>query len=699
MPPLNPPNSPSEYWRSLGDLERTPEFQAFLEREFPEDAQGPIGETTRRQFLKLMGASIALAGLTSCRWPEEKIAPFAHRPDGRVPGAPQYFATARELHGVGTGLVVTSYDGRPIKIEGNPLHPQSLGAADVWAQAGLLEMYDPERSRRVMHRAGSQRLVKTGEDFAEFSREMFAKLRDSKGAGLCVLSEASESPSVKDLRDRVAREMPAARWVEYEAVSPDNQRAGSALAFGRPLREHVNYAGAKVVVALDADPLMTHPAAVRNARDFAEGRQPAEGRMSRLYVFENSYTITGTMADHRYPTAAAAIPRVAAHLAAEVAKLRLDDSTARFEPLEALARFEKLPEELAPLAAIARDLMKYRGQCAVVAGPRQPARVHALVAWINVELRNYGQTITLTEEPYPERTSHAEALKALADDMRGGKVETLLILGGNPVYTAPPDLEFAAVLAKVPTTLHLSLYDDETSRLCAWHVPRAHYLESWGDTRAFDGTVAITQPLIAPLYDGKTPTELLENLLSDTPASGHEVVRRTFKQNFGEAEFDSRWSHALEDGVVKDSAYPAVAAPPMNRESIDGHLASLAPSAPALSKDNLELVFARDLKVQYKRSSLGIGWTLAGPLLQLVIYTLVFRRVLSLQIENYASFVFIGVLVWGWFQTSLAQSAGLITSSRPLVLQPAFPLELLPHVTVAVRLFHFMVAGSSRSDF
>ncbi|MBN1490733.1 MAG: TAT-variant-translocated molybdopterin oxidoreductase, partial [Phycisphaerae bacterium] len=293
MPSIGSDNLGPAYWRSLDELADTPAFRAFVEREFPAGATEWLSGPSRRQFLKVMGASFALAGLAACRWPEERIVPHVHRPEGHMPGVPERYATAMERSGVATGFLVTSYDGRPIKVEGNPLHPDSRGATDAPAQASILELYDPDRSQRVVRRDGGQRIVSGWEDFVAFAQAHFSELKTRQGDGLAILSEATASPSAAAMRARLGEVLPKASWYEFEPVSRDNERAGTRLAFGEPLRMHLALDEAAVIACFDADLLLRHPAAVGYTRDFAKGRAGCdEGRMSRLYVAESSFSLT-----------------------------------------------------------------------------------------------------------------------------------------------------------------------------------------------------------------------------------------------------------------------------------------------------------------------------------------------------------------------------------------------------------------------
>lgn len=601
MSPKSTGQSAKLYWRSLDELADTPEFRAFVEKEFPAHAEEMLSGASRRSFLKIMGASIALGGMTACRWPQEEILPFAYRDPGRVPGGPEQYATAMELSGVARGLLVTSYDGRPIKIEGNPRHPESLGAADALSQASILELYDPDRSKMPRSREDGEVLNRTWDDFDAFAAGHFGAL---KGSGFHVLSEASSSPTLQDLRTRLSVAFPQMIWLEYEPLSRDNERAGASQFFGKPLRPHLHLDQAAVTVSLDADILMTHPAAVKYARDFAGKRRADDGTMNRLYVVESAMSVTGSMADRRYALASADVPLIAAQVAAELFASVTESPLLTAEIRTAIERLASSGPKHAFVASMAADLVRHRGRGLVVAGHRQPPHVHALVHFINALLGNAGTTITYTAEIDSARPSHLDAMRTLAREMKEGKVSTLLILGGNPVYTMPAGFSFASLLAKVPTSIHLSLYDDETSALCRWHLPRAHYLESWGDARAYDGTLTLTQPLIEPLYGGRTETELLAAILGEPVVKGYDLVRRTFAQA-GEQDFEKRWRRALHDGFVADSGFPVDPAAP----DLVATLAALegAPSGTRPAEGSLEIVFTQDHSV-YDGRFANNGW-------------------------------------------------------------------------------------------
>ncbi len=577
------------YWRSLDDLAGKPEFQRWVRDEFPGMAEELSAPSTRRGFLKIMAASLGLAGFTACRWPKEEIHPFANRPDGRVPGVPQQFATAFELGGAALGLLVTSYDGRPIKIEGNPLHPASLGAANAFAQASVLELYDPDRSQNPVRREKGQELSARWDDFVAFAGPHFDGLRAKGGAGFAVLSEETSSPSLARLRERFRTVFPRASWHEYEPISRDAEREGTRLLFGRALRPLLHLDRADVIVCLDDDPIYQHPNALRHARDFASLRRAENGAMNRLYVAESVLSLTGAAADHRVAVSSRKIASLVVQLSAELSRLGVRLPGAPSELDRALAQPGQLLEA-SFVATAARDLAASRGRALVLVGPRQPAPVHALCHALNLALD--GAVTYVEDSGAAGRPGHFESLAALVAEMKGGGVGTLLILGGNPVYDAPADLGFPGALGGVQTPIHLGLYDDETSRRCRWHVHRAHYLESWGDVRAWDGTVSVQQPLIEALYGGKSAIELLALAVGE-PAAGYDIVRATHAGLASGSDAEAAWKRTLNDGVLAGSAAPAPAKPVEARPSLE-LMPELLAALSRASGNELEIVFTPD---------------------------------------------------------------------------------------------------------
>jgi len=544
----------AEYWRSVEHLADTPQMRELISKEFPgydvEDMLGP----SRRHFMKLAGASMALAGITlsGCRrWPEEKLAPYSTNPRGRLPGVPEQYATAMEVGGVAMPLLVTSYDGRPIKIEGNPSHPFSYtvkekqGATSAFAQASILDMYDPTRSRTVL----SDGKPGTWDAFADFVAKAIAPLKGS-GEGIAVLSEASNGPTALELKKKFAAAFPKSTWFEYEPISCDAERDGSKLAFGKVVRSVINFDKAKCVVSLDADLLGTHPAAIRHAANWADSRRGVDGgknaKMNRVYIAETGFSITGTVADNRLPVDPARLYAIARGIAfrLDVAGVTGDD---QFSDLE--TKF---------VDAAAADL---KDGGVIAGGGALTAAGHALVHAINAVIGAPGKTVTLLEDPSSDRPGHCKAIADLTEALKAGKVTTLIILGGNPVYDAPADLLFADAIRKAQTTIHLSLYANETSQVANWHIPRAHYLESWGDAVAYDGTPGIVQPLIMPLYDGKSYIELLAVLAGDAVTEGHELLLRTWTALMGVSAEDLALRTVIERGLAEGKSYPAFSGP------------------------------------------------------------------------------------------------------------------------------------------
>jgi len=554
------------YWKSLGQLTGEPAARAFLEREFPEGASEPPEGVTRREVLMLLGASLSLAGLAGCRRPEEKIVPYVSAPEEIIPGVPRHYATTMPEGNSAHGLVVESHEGRPTKIEGNELHPSTAGSSSVWIQASILDLYDADRSQFV--RNGDER--KTWADFvAAWGALDEAHLADA-GAGLAVLARPASSPTASRLAALVRDRFPRARWATYEPLGDENVHAGTENATGRDLQPVYHFERAKVILSLDADFLFTEREGVRNARDFADGRRVADpsDSMSRLYVVEGPLSLTGANADHRLRLRSSGVEAFVALLAERLKPgLYADTSSA---------------PDVDPrwIEALAEDLTAHRGESLIVAGPGQPATVHAAVASLNLVLGNVGSTLTYHEAPHATRSSIA-SLVDLVGSMHSGEVKTLVILGGNPAYDAPVDLDFGGALAQVEQIVHLSSHVDETSQSATWHLPSAHYLESWGDAAAADGTLSVVQPLIAPLFGGKSQIDLLSLMATGVETPGYDAVRETWRQILGELDFEKRWNRALHDGLLKDSADPPV----------DVELQGFEAPSVSVAGDGLEVVF------------------------------------------------------------------------------------------------------------
>ena len=532
------------YWRSLDELADTKEFQQLVEKEFSQYL--PISNpVNRRTFLKLMGASLAFAGLNACtKQPQEKIFPYVQPPEELVPGKPLYFATAMLRGGYANGVLVENHMGRPTKVEGNPEHPASLGATDIFAQAEVLNLYDPERSQVLMHLGR----ISTWEAFVTAMSNALEAQRAKAGAGLRILTETITSPSLAHQLQTLLAAFPSAKWYQYEPVNRDQVYAGAQLAFSEFVETQYRFEQAEVVLSLDADFMGDMPGSLRYARDFMAMRRVAdEAKMNRLYMIESTPTLTGTVADHRLAMKPSSVEGFASALLAEVEDrgLRIEDRDPRSSILD--PRWIK---------AVASDLKQHHGACVVVAGEQQSARVHALAHAMNHALGNVGTTVIYTEPVVAQPKSQTESLRELTVEMSNGQVELLLMLGGNPVFNAPVDLNFAQALDNVSQRVHLSLHEDETSAFSHWHIPALHSLESWGDARAFDGTITLIQPLIAPLYGGKSPYEVLALFTNQAGQTTHDIVQAYWKNQNLAVRFEDFWQTSLHDGLIANSALP-----------------------------------------------------------------------------------------------------------------------------------------------
>jgi len=585
-------------WRSLEELAGDEALIKSIEGEFPSAIEQLTDLASRREFLRVMGASLALAGLSGCiRQPEEKIIPYARAPEQIVPGKPLYYATAMTHGGAGIGLLVESHMGRPVKVEGNPLHPavpeimraanerapasqMRFGATDAITQASVLSLYDPDRSQTVL-RSGQ---IDTWESFFTQLRHQLEHFDATRGRGLRLLTETVVSPTLADQIQQLLAKYPAAAWHQYEAINDDNALLGARMAFGADVSPTYDFAKAEVILSLDDDFLGDGPMHLVYARQYAERRrQAAEGRMNRLYVVETSRTPTGAAADHRLP---AGEHELISLLVAVARGLKLD-----------------LPETSLPAVqqpwvdAIVDDLGKARGRSIVLVGRNQPAFVHALADNLNAVLGNIGQTVSFRRPAAARVEVQQDSMRELARAMGAGEVEALIVLGGNPAYNAPADTKFADSLNKVRFSVHLSEYADETSALCTWHIPQSHYLESWGDTRAADGTVSIIQPLISPLYESKTAHDVVAALMGNPDAASHDIVFEYWRRQHEAAKtagaFDAVWQKTLHDGAGAKTAAP------VKNVSIANNLAAvltvaLVREAGANQSTNVQLVFRPD---------------------------------------------------------------------------------------------------------
>jgi MoCo/4Fe-4S cofactor protein with predicted Tat translocation signal len=529
------------YWRTLEELAQSDEFQRVVERDFPSVASLLNNGLSRRDFLRIMSASLALAGLGACaERPTEQIVPYVQAPEERLTGKSLDYATAFTLAGYATGILVKSYEGRPIKIEGNPEHPASLGGTNPFIQASILTLYDPERSQVVRQSTG----ISTWDDFVRTARARLDLLRPSGGAGLRLLTGAVTSPTLSEQIGVFLKQFPQAKWHAYDPISRDNTREGMRLAFGQDGECLYRFDRAEVILALDCDFLFSEPGSLRYARDFSRRRRVRgeKAEMSRLYVAEPTPSITGSMADHRLAITAGRIVELAQAVAWRLGSKQIGGQDA---------------QDLAPYRAwietVAADLQEHRGSSLVIAGEFQPPQVHLLAHSMNQLLGNGGATVVYTEPLEGQGVNRAASVQELAREMAQGAVETLFIAGTNPVYSAPADLRFREALSKVRFRAHFSEYEDETSALCQWHVPQAHFLETWSDARSFDGVATIMQPLIAPLYGGRSAHELIAALTGSAEESSYDIVRAFWRRRAGKRDFDAWWERALHDGFVPDT--------------------------------------------------------------------------------------------------------------------------------------------------
>src|SRR5438552_11926924 len=549
-------SSSKQYWRSLEELADSPILEEFVRREFPQQAEEWNDPVERRTFLKLMGASLALAGLSGCViQPPEKVIPYVKQPEEETPGKGLYFATAFSLGGIATPLLVRSNEGRPTKIEGNPDHPNNRNsdpndkgssATDIFSQASILTLYDPDRSQTPLYRGETR----PWSAFVAEIRGLIDKegdgLKAKKGAGLRFLTETITSPTLGAQIKQILTDFPEVKWHQYEPVNRDNARAGAIMAFGQPVNTIYDFSKADRILSLGSDFLSAMPGSLRYARDYAAKRRAVaqavslrDDEMTRLYVIESTPTITGANADHRFavkpsdltlamqavasqllpPTSVWVWPKGAQPLLGHEGPF----GNPNLEPVDTPRSNLTLPKSI---TALTDDLLQHKGASIIVVGDDQPPIIHALAHVINNSLGNVGKTVFYADPVEANSVDQTQSLRELVNDIDGGKVDTLIIIGGNPAYNTPVDLRLNFDrLNKVKLRAHLSLYNDETSELCHWHIPAAHYLESWSDASSYDGTVTIVQPLIAPLYEGKTAHEVLALFSDNYDRKTYDIVR------------------------------------------------------------------------------------------------------------------------------------------------------------------------------
>ena len=584
-----PRRTGKKYRRSLEELADTPEFREFVAREFPQQAEGWNDPVERRTFMKLMGASLALAGLSGCVFqPPEKIVPYVNQPEDHVPGKPLFFATAMPLLGVATPILVRSNEGRPTKIEGNPDHPNNRptdfppedpvrdprgsSATDIFSQASILSLYDPDRSQTITFRED----IRTWTSFVGAMRGVLDEQRPKQGAGIRILTETIISPSLGQQINDLLRALPQAKWHQWEPANGDNRRNGAVMALGQPVNTTYRFDLAQRVLSIDCDFLSAMPGTLRYARDFFARRRITETNreMNRLYVIEPTPSNTGACADHAW--------------------------TVKPSEIEALARAltGQGPFPAPWFDVVRRDLLQHKGASIVLVGENQPSYIHALGHAMNSSLGNVGKTVFYTDPLEVNPVDHRQSLQDLLNDIDGGRVDLLVIIGGNPVHNTPADMKLDLQrLEKAKLRVHLSEYKDETSEVCHWHVPAAHFLETWGDTRSYDGTITIMQPLIEPLHDGKSAYEMLALFSDQYDRRPYDIVKSYWQTQKPGADFETWWRQSIHDGFVAESALPAKALSVLNQ------IQSVFP----VDADGYELVFRTDPSI-YDGRFANNGW-------------------------------------------------------------------------------------------
>ena len=569
------PKTKSRYWKNLQEANGSNAFEKSLPGEFPDGMSEWLDPLSRRSFLKLMSASIALAGVGACtRQPLRPIVPYVRQPEELIPGRPLFFATALTFAGYARGALVETHEGRPTKIEGNPDHPASLGASDIFMQAEILVLYDPDRSQAVIEDGQ----ISTWDSFLGYLNSLSQAWKSNRGAGLRVLTRHETSPTFRDQMERLLSKYPAAVWHEYEPILTNIPSA--VYHFDR----------AEIILSIGADFLSAGPASLIQQRDFAAARR-VTGRpqgMNRLYVVESTPSLTGAMADHRIPLG----PNEIADLLREI-RTGLEQNGSN-----------PLPAQDKVVSALVGDLRQSAGKSLVIAGPHEAPAIQEFARWCNELLGNVNVTVD-----YLSPDLGRPDLGELVEEINAGRVETLLIIGGNPVYDAPADLEFAKALAKVPNSIHIDLYANETAEHCRWHIPEAHALESWSDACAFDGTATITQPVIEPLFAGRSRHQLLAAVLEEAPAESYDIVRGFWQKQHPTADFEKIWRKSLHDGIVTGWQVTA-----QGSSAVDSHR-----SAPVASTGGLNLLIRADPHIGDGRFS-NNAWLqeLPKPLTKLV---------------------------------------------------------------------------------
>jgi MoCo/4Fe-4S cofactor protein with predicted Tat translocation signal len=570
------------FWKNLDELAETPAFHELMAEEFPRQSTEWVDAVSRRGFLKVMGASLALAGLAGCtKQPDEPIYPYIRQPEDLVLGKPMYFATAYPFPTGAIPVLIKSDSFRPIKVDGNPEHPMSKGKSDAFSQATLLDLYDPDRSQHVLRRGETSSWGSFQQEFATAAK------KTSGGQGLYFLSETITSPTLAAQWKQVQQAYPQAKLVQWEPVNQDSSRAASKAAFGSYTDAQYKLEEADVILSLDADFLggIAHPGFLPLAAGYAERHRYEEGKtMNRLYVVETMPTVTGLKAEHRLALKPSEIATFAQALVGGAAPQGASSEQQKF------------------FSALMDDLKKSGGKCVVIPGEQASPAVHAAAYALNASLGAVGKTVMYTETVNPMPSEQVADMKSLVADMNSGKVQWLVMLGVNPIYSAPSDLHFQDAFKNVPVTVHLGSHADETGVLSNWHINKAHYLESWSDARAYDGTISIVQPMIDPLYGGKSAHDVLQSLLDNPQASAYDVVVANAK-TYIKGDFATGWRKALHDGWVEGTAFTAKAG---GAGKSAGSSFASTPSATA-GAGSLEISFRPDASL-YDGRFANVGW-------------------------------------------------------------------------------------------
>ena len=565
------------YWKSLGELARNDEYEKYVEREFPENATEMNDKVSRRSFLRVMGASIALAGFAACRRPVQKILPYTKMPEDVVPGNPLYYASAMPFQDALTGIVVENHEGRPGKIEGNDMHPASDGNTSIFGQAEILQMFDPDRSRYV-RKDGERSSVSA---FAEFCANHFSNTDQN----IAFVSEANSSPTYNRLKEQAMDRFSNAQWVTYEAFGEDNALEGTNIAFGERLRTFNKYDEADIILSFDDD--FMNPAgdknSVENTRRFTDRREvmSTDDDMSRFYAVESTFTLTGSNADNRLRIKSGDIELFVYALAAELSK--------SVSGLSAFSGYSNKFSDHEWISVVAEDLLANRSNSILTVGRDHKPELHATVAAMNEALGNAGETVDYYDVPHLDEQNNRDAFAGLVDDLNNGNIDTVVMVGANPAFTAPADLNFEEALSNAGQVVHLSDYYDETSKLANWHINRAHFLEAWGDGYSYTGTRSIIQPQIEPLYSGVSEVEFLNMVVNGEQTKGFTLVQETWKDLYT-TNFNSRWKEALHDGLDAERTFSTASV------SISGGFGSQASEflSNAEGAEGMELVIRPD---------------------------------------------------------------------------------------------------------